>query len=39
MVVKTGMFHEEIVILHKISKTLIVADHIENFGYEPNITI
>ena len=35
MVIKTGLFHEEIVVLHKLSKTLIVADHIENMGYEP----
>jgi len=35
MVVKTGIFHEEIVLFHKDTKTLIVADHIENIGYSP----
>lgn len=35
MVIKTGIFHEEIVIFHKSSKTLILADNIENMGHEP----
>ena len=34
-VIKTGIFHEEIVLFDKRSKVLIVGDHIENMGYSP----